>query len=138
MRDFVVFIFFSFLWVNYLSVTEPLAVMVNGADSFEPAEIVLMLKLPETLNVPVAPAYLPVPLLTTAFPLKVIFVGALSSSAQPFALESKATLSVSAPDPRVAAPSNVSHCEAGAAAPEPTNSPRSATVPVPVAFTEVT
>ena len=73
--------------MNYLSVTRPLAVIVNGADSFEPAEIVLILKLPETLNVPVAPAYFPVPLLTIAFPLNVIFVvahvqfhGALQSS----------------------------------------------------------
>ena len=112
--------------------------MLKGADSLEPAVIVLILKLPETLKVPVAPTYLPVPLFTTAFPVNETLVGALSSSAHPLAEVSNATLRVSAPEPRVAVASNVSHCDAGAEDPEPTSSARSPTVPVPVALTEVT
>ena len=98
----------------------------------------LTLKTPETLRVPVAPAYLPVPPVIWALPVILIVVGADSSSAQPLADVSKATVIVLPPPPIEPFASNESHSPAGAAAAVPDKSVRPRTFPVPLPVTEVT
>ena len=90
----------------------PLTSIVNAASSFEPP---LTLKVPVTFKTPVAPAYFPVPPVMVAVPVILIVVGADSSSAQPFALESKLTLRELPPPAIDPFASNVSHNPAGAA-----------------------
>ena len=120
---------------NYLVLIFPLTSIVNAAVSLAPP---LTLKTPETLRVPVAPAYLPVPPVICALPVTLIVVGADSSSAQPLADVSNETLSVFQPPPIAPFASNESQRPAGAAAAVPDMSVRPRTFPVPLPVTDGT
>ena len=122
---------------NYFVLIFPLRVILKAFVSLFPAVVDLIAKLPVTFNVPVAPAYLPVPPLITAFPVIAIVVGASASSAQALADESNETLSVLPPPLRVPEPLKESHWLAGAAEPIPCKSLKPSAF-VPAASTEVT
>ena len=90
---------------------------MTGVAGFEPFDALAIAHEPVRVKVPVAPAYLPVPLTIVSGPFLIVtVVGASASAEHAIAPSAYLTFNVSAPLPSVPSPSNGVHCSAGAAA----------------------
>jgi hypothetical protein len=95
--------------LSYLILIFPVSVKVRAVVSPNPAWFDLTAKEPVAFSVPVAPAYLPVPPVIVAVPVRVTVVGDAPSAAHPLVLELKVTFNVLPPPLKTPEPSIESH-----------------------------
>ena len=111
----------NYLVENYLVLKVPETVNVSAPVSLVPAVVELTGKLPVNFNVPVAPAYFPVPPVIIALPLIATVVGAAEALAHPWEDGSKLAFKVFVPSEIDPAPEIVSHWLDGEDEPVPTS-----------------